>query len=105
MSRARRVLLVVALVILAAPIVLVGAMRVLRHRASDAAPVRAGVMRVRNLFTEIYGVRVGEKIIVFDAGIDIDAHAIDRLVSALGGTRDDVSDLFLTHGHFDHVTA
>jgi glyoxylase-like metal-dependent hydrolase (beta-lactamase superfamily II) len=41
---------------------------------------------------------------VFDGGIDERGDALDVLLGALGARRDDVSDVFLTHGHFDHVT-
>lgn len=94
-----KVLAIVALLL----VVLVVVMRVLRHQADAAVPVRGGVMRVRNLFTEIYGVRAGSKLVLFDAGIDTDEHAMDAITRGLGGTRADVSDVFLTHGHFDHV--
>jgi glyoxylase-like metal-dependent hydrolase (beta-lactamase superfamily II) len=57
------------------------------------------------LFTDIYGARAGAGVILFDAGVDPAGGALDRLLAGLGATRADVTDVFLTHGHFDHVAA
>jgi glyoxylase-like metal-dependent hydrolase (beta-lactamase superfamily II) len=48
---------------------------------------------------------VGSDVILFDAGMDPEGHAIDDMLRALRATRDDVKHVFLTHGHFDHVAA
>ena len=45
------------------------------------------------------------RIILFDAGVDRAGAALDRLLGALDADRDDVREVFLTHGHFDHVAA
>ena len=79
--------------------------RVLRHQGSTPAAVHGDVLRVRNLFTNIYGARVGDRAILFDAGVDEAGGALDILLGALHADRDAVSDVFLTHGHFDHVAA
>jgi glyoxylase-like metal-dependent hydrolase (beta-lactamase superfamily II) len=63
------------------------------------------VQRERNLFTDIYGARAGGGVILFDAGVDPAGGALDRLLGSLGATRSDVREVFLTHGHFDHVAA
>ena len=67
--------------------------------------MRGQSWRLRNFFTEIYGVRVGDKVILFDAGVGTEGRALDALLGALNARRDDVSQVFLTHGHFDHVAA
>ncbi|HEX9102747.1 MAG TPA: MBL fold metallo-hydrolase [Polyangia bacterium] len=94
----------VALVVVVTLVALVAACRILRHATS--APEAIGrVQRERNLFTDIYGARAGGGVILFDAGVDPAGGALDRLLGALGATRADVREVFLTHGHFDHVAA
>jgi glyoxylase-like metal-dependent hydrolase (beta-lactamase superfamily II) len=80
------------------------ACRILRH-SSSAPEIIGRVQRERNLFTDIYGARAGGGVILFDAGVDPEGGALDRLLGALGASRSDVVDVFLTHGHFDHVAA
>ena len=101
----RRKLLIGLAVLLALPLVVVAAMRMMRSHHDAPVVVHGRVMRMRNLFTEIYGARVGDRVILFDGGIDSDGPALDALLTALHAGRDDVSDVFLTHGHFDHVQA
>lgn len=93
----------------AAPVALLMAIataRLMRHATSPPQTVGSGrVERERNLFTDLYGARVAGGVILFDAGVDPAGGALDRLLRALGATRSDVRDVFLTHGHFDHVAA
>ncbi|HEX4460101.1 MAG TPA: MBL fold metallo-hydrolase, partial [Polyangia bacterium] len=42
---------------------------------------------------------------LFDSGADPEGRALDALLAAMHARRDDVSDVFLTHGHGDHVAA
>jgi glyoxylase-like metal-dependent hydrolase (beta-lactamase superfamily II) len=93
----------IVIAILLLPILLVVTMRMRRGAFSKPEFLRDNVVRVRNLFTEVYGARVGDKVVLFDGGIDTVGSALDGLLAALGKKRDDVSDVFLTHGHFDHV--
>lgn len=94
--RFRRVARAIAIGLLLLPLLLVITVRLLRHQASAPDPTAAGVVRVRNLFTDLYGVRVGDRIVVFDAGIDGEGNALDALIKALGGSgRDAVTDVFL----------
>jgi hydroxyacylglutathione hydrolase len=79
--------------------------RVLRHRATTVREIRPGVKHVTNLFTEMYGARAGNRVMLFDAGVDERGDALDALLAGLGATRDQVTDVFLSHGHFDHVAA
>jgi len=53
----------------------------------------------------LYAARVapGPHVILFDAGLDPQGRPIDALLRALGAGRDDVTDVFHPHGHFDHV--
>jgi len=76
-----------------------------RHEAGAPAPVTSRVVSIRNFLSDIYAARVGRRVIVFDAGMDPEARALELLVDALGADLGSVSDIFLTHGHFDHVAA
>ena len=75
----------------------------LRERADGPFPVRSGIVRVRNAITEVYGLRTGAHVVLFDGGIDVGGHALDALLGGLHAGRGDVNHVFLTHGHFDHV--
>jgi glyoxylase-like metal-dependent hydrolase (beta-lactamase superfamily II) len=101
----KKIILGVVALLLLLPIIAVVAMRLLRSRGEEPLQVTRRILRMRNLFTEIYGARVGDKVILFDAGIDSNGSALDTLLGALEAKREDVSDIFLTHGHFDHVAA
>ncbi len=54
---------------------------------------------------DVFAARVapGPNIVLFDTGLDPEGHPIDALLAALAAKRDDVSDVFLTHAHFDHT--
>ena len=56
-------------------------------------------------FNTLFAARVapGPHVIVFDTSLDPQARPVDALLGALHASRDDVTDVFLTHGHFDHV--
>ncbi|MDB4970456.1 MAG: uncharacterized protein JWN44_6145 [Myxococcales bacterium] len=103
MSRRRSPLAWIAVALLMAVIVFVVTVRSLRHKSTPPEAIGPRVQRVRNLFTEIYGARTASGIIVFDAGVDPAGDALDRLLGGLSATRSDVKEVFLTHGHFDHV--
>jgi glyoxylase-like metal-dependent hydrolase (beta-lactamase superfamily II) len=80
-------------------------LRAKRHEAGMPEPVTSRVFTIRNFVSDVYAARVGARVIVFDAGMDPEAHALRLLVHALGADLGAVSDIFLTHGHFDHVAA
>jgi glyoxylase-like metal-dependent hydrolase (beta-lactamase superfamily II) len=80
-------------------------LRAKRHEAGTPEQVTPRVVRIRNFLSDIYAARVGSRIIVFDAGMDPEAHALELLVDSLGADLTSVSDVFLTHAHFDHVAA
>jgi glyoxylase-like metal-dependent hydrolase (beta-lactamase superfamily II) len=80
-------------------------LRANRHEASVPTVITSRVASVRNFLSDVYAARVGDRIIVFDAGLDPEGHALELLVRSLGADLDAVSDIFLTHGHFDHVAA
>jgi glyoxylase-like metal-dependent hydrolase (beta-lactamase superfamily II) len=81
-------------------------LRVARASFEPPAEVAPGVMAVRCAGgVWIYGARVGDEVVLFDAGIDREARPIRALVGALGRRLSDVTDVFLTHGHGDHAAA
>ncbi len=98
--------LTVALLLLLLLVALAGAsLRAKRDDAGVPAAVTPRVLTIRNFLSDIYAARVGEHVIVFDAGMDPEGHALELLLKALGSDLGAVSDIFLTHGHFDHVAA
>ncbi len=100
-TRRRLVLLLIATVVALAGLLL--AVRTLRHHADDPVIVAPGIARVRNFIADMYAARAGDGVVLFDAGVGEDGAALDRLMGALGARREDVTDVYLTHGHFDHV--
>lgn len=76
-----------------------------RHDAGAVAPVTSRVFKIKNFLSDVYAARIGERVILFDAGLDPDARALELLLAAIGADLGAVSDIFLTHGHFDHVAA
>jgi hydroxyacylglutathione hydrolase len=76
-----------------------------RHDAGAVAPVTSRVFGIKNFLSDVYAARVGTRVVVFDAGMDPDARALELLLASLGSDLGAVSDVFLTHGHFDHVAA
>ncbi len=80
-------------------------LRAKRDEAGVPLQVTSRVLSVRNFLSDMYAARIGARVIVFDAGMDPDAHALELLVKSLGADLGAVSDVFLTHGHFDHVAA
>jgi hydroxyacylglutathione hydrolase len=81
------------------------AMRAKQNGFDPPDALRRDVVHVRNFFTDLYGARIGDRVILFDGGVGPEGRALDALLSALKASRDQVSDVFLTHGHFDHVAS
>ena len=53
----------------------------------------------------VYAARVapGPHVVFFDSGIDPKGRPVEALLATLGASPDDVTDVFLTHGHGDHI--
>jgi glyoxylase-like metal-dependent hydrolase (beta-lactamase superfamily II) len=68
-------------------------------------PIVGTVVRVRNAFVDFYAAKNGARVLLFDSGSDPMGRALDGLLLASSAKRDDVTDLFLTHGHGDHLGA
>jgi hydroxyacylglutathione hydrolase len=105
--RKLRGFLIVVLVVLVA--VVAGGtlfLRGSRGKVDRPAEVKPNLMAVTNAFgIGLFAARVapGPNVVVFDTGLDQEGHPIDALLGALAAKRDDVTDVFLTHGHFDHI--
>ena len=81
-------------------------LRVGRHSFEAPDPVRGGVMRVHGQVSDFFGAKLDDgRVLLFDAGADPEGRGLDALLGALKSTRENVSDIFLTHGHGDHVAA
>jgi hydroxyacylglutathione hydrolase len=81
------------------------AFRVARTRPSNPEEIKAGIISVSSAGAYLYAARVGQHVVFFDTGADPGGSPTDTALSALHAGRGDVSDVFLTHGHGDHVAA
>lgn len=82
------------------------ALRAGRDKVGATSELKPGFVTVTNAMgIALYAARVapGPHVIVFDTGLDPGGKPVDALLTTLGATRDDVTDAFLTHGHFDHT--
>jgi len=81
----------------------IGLVRAKRADASDLEQLKPGIYRVRNFISDVYVARAGSDVLLFDAGLDPEGRAIDAALGAARATRGDVTHVFLTHSHADHV--
>ncbi|HXJ21667.1 MAG TPA: MBL fold metallo-hydrolase [Polyangia bacterium] len=93
--------LVIIVAILSAGAVV--AFRVARGRPSVPEQIKPDIMAVSSAGTYLYAARAGSHVLLFDAGADPAGRGIDDALSALHAGRGDVSDLFVTHAHPDHL--
>ena len=90
---------VVAAVALAAAVAVFG--HTSRGATSPAVSVAPSLVAEKGGRVWLYAARVPGGVVLFDAGLDPDGAPVDVALSALGATRDEVTDVFLTHGHVD----
>jgi glyoxylase-like metal-dependent hydrolase (beta-lactamase superfamily II) len=103
--------LVLAIVLGALGVGVTFGLRASRDRVGAPSELKPNFVTVTNAIganaigVSLYAARAapGAHVVVFDAGLDPQGHPIDALLAALGARRDDVTDVFLTHGHPDHV--
>jgi glyoxylase-like metal-dependent hydrolase (beta-lactamase superfamily II) len=82
------------------------AMRVGREKFQAPTEIKPGMFAVKSsLGVFVFAARIGPKLVLFDAGIDPAGTAIDAVLTSAKGSRPDVQDIFLSHGHMDHVAA
>ncbi|MDB4970879.1 MAG: uncharacterized protein JWN44_6568 [Myxococcales bacterium] len=103
--RRRRILLWTWVGLFAFLIVAITFLRIGRHKFDAPDPVRGSVMRVHGQVSDFFGAKADGRVLLFDAGADPEGRGLDALLAALKATREDVSDIFFTHGHGDHVAA
>jgi glyoxylase-like metal-dependent hydrolase (beta-lactamase superfamily II) len=65
--------------------------------------VAPGVHRIEDAFTNWYLVEEGSRITIVDAGVPSSWRSFEEALGRIGGSRDDVDAVVLTHAHFDHV--
>jgi glyoxylase-like metal-dependent hydrolase (beta-lactamase superfamily II) len=80
-------------------------MNIYRLTFQKPEPVQSSVTRLRNGFVDFYAAKNGPRVLLFDAGTDPLGRGLDALLTSMSASRDDVTDLFLTHGHGDHLGA
>jgi hydroxyacylglutathione hydrolase len=77
-----------------------------RGKIDRPSEIKPNLVVVTNAVgVDVFAARVapGPNVVLFDAGLDRAGHPIDALLVALAAKRDDVTDVFLTHAHFDHI--
>jgi hydroxyacylglutathione hydrolase len=79
------------------------ALRVARGKAGAPVEVAPGVWGVEAGGAWAYAVREGEGALLVDAGADPAGKGLDLLLGKLSIGRSAVREVFITHGHFDHV--
>jgi glyoxylase-like metal-dependent hydrolase (beta-lactamase superfamily II) len=80
-------------------------LRVGRRKFDAPEPVRGGVFRIHGQVSDLFAAKADGRVLLFDSGADPDGHGLDAMLALMQATRDDVSDVFLTHGHGDHIAA
>jgi glyoxylase-like metal-dependent hydrolase (beta-lactamase superfamily II) len=80
-------------------------MNLWRLTFTSPEPIQGSVTRVRNAFVDFYAAKNGPRVLLFDAGSDPLGRGLDALLTSMSASRDVVTDLFLTHGHGDHLGA
>src|SRR5947208_15174484 len=79
------------------------ALRVARGKPSAVEEVKPGIVAVSSVSSYVYAAKVGNKVILFDAGADPGASPIDAALGWLHAGRGDITDVFVSHGHGDHT--
>ena len=79
------------------------ALRVMRGKPSGVEEIKQGIVMASSVSSYVYAAKVGNKVILFDAGADPDGKPIDALLGWLHAGRGDITDVFFSHGHGDHT--
>ena len=79
------------------------ALRIARGKSSGVEEVKPGIAMASSISAYVYGAKVGNKVILFDAGADPGGAPVDAVLGWLHAGRSDVTDVFVTHGHGDHT--
>ncbi len=81
----------------------VAAFRIARGRPSVPEQIKRDIVAVSSAGAYLYAANAGGHVILFDAGADPAGRPIDVAVAALNAGRRDITELFLTHSHPDHI--
>jgi hydroxyacylglutathione hydrolase len=81
------------------------AFRIARTKPSTPEEIKPNLMAVSSAGSYLYAARIGQRVLLFDTGPDPAGNPVDVALGALHAGRGDVSDVFLTHGHGDHLAA
>jgi len=101
-----KVFLVIAIVLVAVTAGAAIGLRAGRGKFGAVTELKPDFVAVTNAgFNTLFAARVapGSHVVVFDTSLDPQARPVDALLGALHASRDDITDVFLTHGHYDHV--
>src|SRR6516162_249469 len=79
------------------------ALRVARGKPSAPETIKPNLVGVSAAGMSVYAARIGSHVVVFDTGADPEGRPVDAALSALGASRRDVTDVFITHAHSDHT--
>ena len=79
------------------------ALRVARGKSSGVEEIKPGIVAASSVSSYVYGAKIGNKVILFDAGADPAGAPIDAVLAWLHASRSDITDVFVTHGHGDHT--
>lgn len=99
--RLAKLFLLLVLLLVAAGI----GMNLFRLSHDPPTPVLSSVVRQGSKMVDFYGAHSGARVLLFDTGSDPLGRGLDSLLGALSASRDEVTDVFLTHGHGDHAAA
>jgi glyoxylase-like metal-dependent hydrolase (beta-lactamase superfamily II) len=77
--------------------------RMMRGKFEPPSEIKPGIAQVDAGGALVVAARVGSKVVLFDAGMDEQGRALDALLRFMKASRADVSDIFITHGHPDHI--
>ena len=100
-----RGLLVLLIIVAALGVGATVALRVGRTKVAAPDTVKPSIVSVENWGgVYVFAARAGGgRALLFDTGADPDGKPVDVALGALGASRADVTDVFLTHGHGDHT--
>jgi glyoxylase-like metal-dependent hydrolase (beta-lactamase superfamily II) len=99
----RKILLGLILVVVVVALAAVVGLRVMRGRSGTPVEVAQGVWGVESGGSWVYAAAAKDVAVLIDAGGDPEGRGVDKLLAKLGLSRDRVADVYVTHGHFDHV--
>jgi hydroxyacylglutathione hydrolase len=79
-------------------------MRSSRDKTSATFDIKPGIYGAKSgAGIYLFAARIGASALLFDAGADPQGRPVDALLGPAGLGRAAVQEIFLTHGHFDHI--